>query len=608
MLRGMLQIQPPTPRRWLFALRAGICMGAPVIAGALAGDVPAGMMAGIGGFTALYGAGRPYLSRARHLAVIALAFALAVGLGLWAGASVWATVSMVAIIAMLATWLGNALQIGPPGAYMFALACAAGTAMPAAHLTPLHAAALVLAGGGFGWLAHMGGVLFRPHGPERSAVSVAGKAVIDYVTAIGNAREDRARHRAAFTLHRAWSVLVNQQPAHARADGTLGRLRTLNREMHLRFAEAMGAASRQTPVPARLPDDLHRLLAQVRDPRELPGSTADEIPLGHPGVRDVLLEALRPGSEARRVILRVGVAAVVAGALGAAIHLDRAYWAVAAAVLMLHQGFDWLRMLQRSIERLLGTWAGLLLAGAIIVAHPQGLWLALVVMALQFTIEMVVMRNYTLAVVFITGAALTLASGGQPVASPGSYLLARGVDTLAGCVVALLVFRLIPPRASTARIPEQLVHALRAVDAVVVHLVAGTVTTADARHARRQLQHASFALAQAHEEGLAASRGHRRAAEHSWPAIAATERLAYRTLSMCWALERHGTDAADEADTAMLTATDGARVRQALDVLADAVRDGGTPPPLTTMPHMFGSELQNLRECLVREPHADTPT
>src|SRR5690606_19571114 len=184
--------------------------------------------------------------------------------------------------------------------------------------------------------------------------------------------------------------------------------------------------------------------------------------------------------------------------------------------------------------------------------------------------------------------------------------LARGVDTLAGCVVALLVFRLIPPRASTARIPEQLVHALRAVDAVVVHLVAGTVTTTDARHARRQLQHASFALAQAHEESLAASRGRRRAAEHSWPAIAATERLAYRTLSACWALERRDTDAARDDAAAMPSAGDGARVRQALDVLADAVRDGGTPAPLAAMPQMFESELRNLRECLVREPHTDT--
>ena len=47
-------------------------------------------MAGIGGFTGLYGSGRPYFNRARHLAIIAAAFALAVGLGLWVGPVAWA--------------------------------------------------------------------------------------------------------------------------------------------------------------------------------------------------------------------------------------------------------------------------------------------------------------------------------------------------------------------------------------------------------------------------------------------------------------------------------------------------------------------------------------
>ncbi|NLA67086.1 MAG: FUSC family protein [Gammaproteobacteria bacterium] len=56
---------------------------------------------------------------------------------------------------------------------------------------------------------------------------------------------------------------------------------------------------------------------------------------------------------------------------------------------------------------------GLLLGGAIIAWHPQGLALVLVVMALQFCVEMLVMRNYATAVVFITGAALTLASGAR---------------------------------------------------------------------------------------------------------------------------------------------------------------------------------------------------
>jgi uncharacterized membrane protein YccC len=184
-------------------------------------------------------------------------------------------------------------------------------------------------------------------------------------------------------------------------------------------------------------EDVRTLIGQVRDPPTIPALSGNAIPLGHPNAGAAMLEALRPGSNPMRVIARVGVAAALAGALALIFHFERAYWAVAATVLMLHQGFDWMRTLQRSIERLLGTWVGLLLAGAILTLHPQGVWLVLTIMALQFTIEMLVIRNYALAAVFITGAALTIAAGGHPVEDAGSYLWARGIDTLIGCVLAL---------------------------------------------------------------------------------------------------------------------------------------------------------------------------
>ena len=51
------------PRRWPFALRSGICMAVPVLIGWAVGDVAAGLIATIGGFTSLYGSGRPYVNR-----------------------------------------------------------------------------------------------------------------------------------------------------------------------------------------------------------------------------------------------------------------------------------------------------------------------------------------------------------------------------------------------------------------------------------------------------------------------------------------------------------------------------------------------------------------
>jgi uncharacterized membrane protein YccC len=599
-LRGLFELRPAPAGRVWFSLRAAVCMGAPILTGWLAGDTSAGLMASIGGFTGLYGSGRPYLSRALQLAVIAFAFAVSVGIGIWVAPVSWAVVIAVAALAMIATWLSNALQIGPPGAYMFTLACAAGTAMPAAHIGPVGAAMLVLGGGAFAWAAHTAGALISYRGPERSAVSSAGRAVIGYIKAIGTAEEGAARFRAAFALHRAWTTLVNHQPWQVPADGPVARLRALNRELHLRFAEAMGDASRHQAPRPQLIEDLRTFIGQVRDPQSLPALDENAIPLGHPSASAAMLEALQPGSNPMRVIVRVGIAAALAGALTSIFHFERAYWAVAATVLMLHQGFDWMRTVQRSIERLLGTWIGLLLAGAILMIHPEGVWLALTIMALQFIIEMLVMRNYALAVVFITGAALTIAAGGHRVEDAGSYLWARGLDTLVGCTLALIVFRLLPPRSTTRQIPEQLARVLRAVADATGHLARGEVTTADARKSRRGLQLASFALNHAYEDSLAASRSQRFAAEEWWPAIAAVERLAYRTLSTCWAIEQLGGEAARETAASMFVNAGATRVREAIDGFIVTILKGSALPKLPALPHVLETELVDLHECLLR--------
>ncbi|NLA68589.1 MAG: FUSC family protein, partial [Gammaproteobacteria bacterium] len=113
-MRGLFEFKPAPPDRVRFSLRASACIGAPVLAGWLAGDITAGMMVAIGGFTGLYGSGRAYAHRMLQLGLIALAFAVATALGLWSAAGGWwAALPVIALVAVVATWIGNALRIGP---------------------------------------------------------------------------------------------------------------------------------------------------------------------------------------------------------------------------------------------------------------------------------------------------------------------------------------------------------------------------------------------------------------------------------------------------------------------------------------------------------------
>lgn len=573
-------------------------MGVPVLTGWLAGDMAAGLMATIGAFTTLYGNDRPYLNRAIHLAVIALCFSLAVMLGVWAAQIPLMVVPTIVLIAVASTFLCNALQTGPPGAYMFALACAAGTAMPASHLAIPQIGLLIFLGGAFAWLTHMAGALFQPRGPERTAVAAAAQAVARFMEAVGTSAEDGARHTAALALHHAWTVLVAYQPARPRPSGSLSRLRALNRELHLLFVGVMNA-----PIPdgrslTMNADKARRIAAQAKETRERDERTDPKhIPLGHHGPLESLRENLRPWSPALLAAARVGAATAIAGTIGALLGLERAYWIMAAAVLILYQGLDWMRSLQRGIERMIGTLIGLVLAGVILAAHPEGLWLVATLMLVQFIIEMLVVRNYALAVIFITAAALTIASGGQPASDIGHLLWVRGEDTFIGCATGLVILAMTSPRSAEIRIPRELVSTLVALKRVLAHAAKGDAATDAAQRARRDLQHRTFSLLQAYDASVGATPWHRNAAERSWPTVSATQRLAYRVLSVCWLLENVGTGSADMART--LFGPDGEReIGQALLALSNAIRAGTQPAPLPHLPEFIDTEMRSLHDSL----------
>jgi uncharacterized membrane protein YccC len=151
-----------------------------------------------------------------------------------------------------------------------------------------------------------------------------------------------------------------------------------------------------------------------------------------------------------RIAAGTGGAALVALAVG----LPRPDWAAAAcaAVLVHDQSRATLR---RARHRAVGTAAGIGLAGLVLVAQPGLLATVALVVGLQFVVELVVARNYTVAVLFITPLALFLGllATGHPIdAAAGPLLIARLLETAVGCVLAVAVHALCPPPGARAAI------------------------------------------------------------------------------------------------------------------------------------------------------------
>ncbi|TDO07841.1 putative membrane protein YccC [Mycobacterium sp. BK086] len=586
------------PSRWPIGLRAAISTAIPVTAGWAAGAMSSGLIATLGAFTSRFGGDRPYANRGIELATVAVSLAAAVALGDWSAQVPWLGVGTVSLVAVAAVWLCNALAVGPPGAYVFVVACAAGIGVSAAHLAPWTIGLLVLAGGAVAWLVQMAGALVGFRRPERAAVAAAAEAVAGYIESAASAQERTARHRAASALHRSWSVLVNYQPLRAPQTSVLHRLRAANHAIHVLFTTAVTTTAQGGAPASESAEQARRLGALELAPETVATRAADRIPLGSPPLATVLRRAVSPGSHVRHIMQRVAVGVPLAGVAAMALGVDHAYWAMAAALLVLHQGTDRGRTLRRGAERLLGTWVGLGLAGVILSLHPHDLWLIVLLALLNLVIELLVVRNYALATVFITATALTISSGTHSV-DIGHLLLARGIDTLIGCAVGVAVYLVAARWQEFTRLTDAIGRTLEAAADVFPYLAAGDTAGLAARAARRDLQIAAIALMEADEVMMASSPRNRAIAERLLPAVAASEQLAYRTIAACWTVE-HRTDGIEFGRSLFGAHSPDADVL-ALRALAAAVRTGEAPPEPGEPPLFVADMVTELRQSLARD-------
>ncbi|MFJ4253473.1 FUSC family protein [Microbacterium sp. NPDC090003] len=165
-------------------------------------------------------------------------------------------------------------------------------------------------------------------------------------------------------------------------------------------------------------------------------------PLALPRIRRIRARPLRellPGpawnADSRMLLIRVAVVSIVGVLLGLVVDPERTYWIVGSAVAVIGVAAARRAAFQRGLHRMLGTVVGAGLYVLLALLHPAGIWLALLLGLLQFAIELVVVRHYALALVFITPLVLLLT--GAATGSIGSLDVAgeRIVDTIVGAVL-----------------------------------------------------------------------------------------------------------------------------------------------------------------------------
>ncbi|HUW36912.1 MAG TPA: FUSC family protein [Rhodocyclaceae bacterium] len=125
-------------------------------------------------------------------------------------------------------------------------------------------------------------------------------------------------------------------------------------------------------------------------------------------------------------------------ALAQALQLERPYW-VPVSCLAVIQGASLRAVWNKQVQRIAGTGLGLLLTWGLLTL-PLDKWsVSLMMIALTFTVETLVVRHYGLAAIFITPMTIFLAEATRlGHGSADAMLRARLLDTVLGSVVGLL--------------------------------------------------------------------------------------------------------------------------------------------------------------------------
>jgi uncharacterized membrane protein YccC len=598
-------------------VRTMTCVAVPLAIGVAAGHPRYGATASFGGLASLYVPQSPYRYRARVVAAVGAGLAIAVLIGSMAGSRTWVAAMVTGVVAGVASFVCQAVELPPPRELMLIMVLLAATAVSAGLAGAAQRAGLAALGAALAWLVTMSPALGRSRRrlPERRAVDGALAAVAALLDAVGTGQAPAARHTAVESVRRA-RVTVAQgsvPPGDPLARAVIAAEALLEAALHIeveapgRLRPDWGIAVRALipavtggRVPATpfsgsgIPAEAVPLWQAIEDAHadlacQEPVVTERAALGGWPGIRPQIAAALRRHSVIVPSAARIGIAVGLGVAAGRALGLGHAYWIglTAAAVL---QASNLVITARRVVHRLAGTVIGVGLAFAILGWHPP-IWLVVIAVAFfQGLAELAIATNYGVAVASITVLALLLFH----VAAPGEALTttigSRLLDTAIGAILALLLRRLLWPRATLRRLPSAQASTLQATSRVLTEAWAQHPDPQVLADRRRALQGTLAVLRAVHADATADAGLVSRSTDIAWPVSAGVEELA--RLALSWPAYRPRPEPAQAA-----------RLRHHLEELASAITEAR--PPDMTIPALPGQPLTEAATAALTSAVAD---
>lgn len=577
---------------WGRAIGAAFSMAIPILVGLLMGELQVGLIAGLGGFTYLYAFKIPYALLSKQLLFVGLSIIFSAFLGSLIAPYPLAASIVIGLISFFMIFIFNALRFIGPSAMFFVLVFAITADMPHVDFWgALYRAGLVSLGALLSWTIAMLGFLFHPHQPEIQSLQKAYAQLVKLTNHVGTEQFQHEKYLTMAALKEMDETLTAGKLPWSPSE-TYTRLRHLAYEANeymLYLGNHYAALDQTVPAsvgqylqeisksfkhnlttapnlnPPQLDDaNLQHYLINMADALNRPIDELDPIALPYNySVKDILLHAIDRNSLVFVTALRFGVIATFSALIAYGFEFTRPYWLPLSCVAVM-SGASMIATYYRALQRSIGTLIGIIIACIILYFHPSGYALVIIIFCFTLMTELCIVKNYGLAVIFITPNALLLAETiSQGDFSFFHFSSARIIDVLIGCSIGLMGVLLMGKRSASSRIPRILMRTLRNQSQMMLLLFsspkASTPQQIEARLIKMKMNLSNLtALYNAAIGEIPKNKG---LIEYYWPIIYSMEKLAF--------LLEH---AATQSDRPQLTDENLAKMLYLFETLANSVQ------------------------------------
>ena len=551
------------PFPWVKAFCAGLAASLPVMIGIFFGNLEYGLLAGMGGFTYLYVFDIPYAQRAKKLFLVVLGLTLVSALGTFAAPYPLAVAILMGMIGAAAIFIFGALNIKGPSAIFFVLVFAMTTGMPVHPELVFLRAGLVFLGGALSWVLAMIGWLFNPHGPETGVVKKVYSELASFLDSVGTEKYHETRHRVMSGLKEAeetlavgyipWRntdifnrlvilndhantiflyVLENFSKTNVKLPPELGEfIREMAHSLDLKTKNER--VSKKIILPEGMDESVLQLFQKMTDADAIKNEPTSKINqsirISKPSLRNIFLGAFDKNSMVFINSVRFGIVTASAAIIAYQFEFTRPYWVPLSCVAVM-SGFTIVATYHRAIQRAFGTILGILIASFILMTHPAGIILALLILLLTFVTELFIVKNYGLAALFFTPNALLMAES----TSQGNFTFtyfasARIIDIFIGILIGLIGVYLGGRQSASSRLPHIITKTIRSQAQFLFILFTDQGTGFNARKSREIMKMRTNLnnLKTLYDTAAGEIPVNKQALEYYWPVIFSIQHLGY---------------------------------------------------------------------------------